>query len=115
MTDAAHLLSDCVGFLVGLFAVWISGQPPTNRFTYGYHRAGKIYTDIFLIKETFDVYILVNRCSVNVVFIPISFALRRLVAAPLDVFVCRMYLIKNSAFIACVRSYVFVCGYVNPL
>ncbi|XP_014240279.1 zinc transporter 2-like [Cimex lectularius] len=39
MTDAAHLLSDCVGFLVGLFAVWISGQPPTNRFTYGYHRA----------------------------------------------------------------------------
>uniref|UniRef100_A0A224Y4A6 Putative zn2+ transporter n=1 Tax=Panstrongylus lignarius TaxID=156445 RepID=A0A224Y4A6_9HEMI len=41
MTDAAHLLSDCVGFLVGLFAVWISGQPPTNRFTYGYHRAGK--------------------------------------------------------------------------
>ncbi|KAF6206618.1 hypothetical protein GE061_017854 [Apolygus lucorum] len=39
MTDAAHLLSDCVGFLVGLFAVWISGQPPNNRFTFGYHRA----------------------------------------------------------------------------
>ncbi|BES95479.1 zinc ion transmembrane transport [Nesidiocoris tenuis] len=39
MTDAAHLLSDCVGFLVGLFAVWISGQPANNRFTYGYHRA----------------------------------------------------------------------------
>ncbi|CAH1403778.1 unnamed protein product [Nezara viridula] len=74
MTDAAHLLSDCVGFLVGLFAVWVSGQPPTHRFTYGYHRAEVlgallsisviwILTGIFiylaverLVKSDFDIH-----------------------------------------------------------
>lgn len=74
MTDAAHLLSDCVGFLVGLIAVWLSGLPPTHRFTFGYHRAEVlgallsisviwILTSIFiylavqrLVKADFDIH-----------------------------------------------------------
>ncbi|XP_075219308.1 proton-coupled zinc antiporter SLC30A2-like [Lycorma delicatula] len=38
MTDAAHLLSDFVGLLVSLFAVWIARQTPTKRLTFGYYR-----------------------------------------------------------------------------
>ncbi|KAG8228844.1 hypothetical protein J437_LFUL008340 [Ladona fulva] len=39
MTDAAHLLSDFVGFLVSLFAIWLSRSPPNKRLSFGYHRA----------------------------------------------------------------------------
>ncbi|KAJ9586284.1 hypothetical protein L9F63_020078 [Diploptera punctata] len=39
MTDAAHLLSDCVGFLISLFAIWLGQCPPTRRLSFGYHRA----------------------------------------------------------------------------
>ncbi|PSN40031.1 hypothetical protein C0J52_17088 [Blattella germanica] len=42
MTDAAHLLSDFVGFLVSLFAVWLGRRPPTRRLSFGYHRAAKL-------------------------------------------------------------------------
>ncbi|KAF4526080.1 hypothetical protein B566_EDAN007573 [Ephemera danica] len=39
MTDAAHLMSDFVGFLVSLFAIWISRWPPNKSLQFGYHRA----------------------------------------------------------------------------
>ncbi|XP_071446212.1 proton-coupled zinc antiporter SLC30A2-like [Hetaerina americana] len=39
MTDAAHLLSDFVGFVVSLFAIWLSHCPPTKQLSFGYHRA----------------------------------------------------------------------------
>uniref|UniRef100_A0A1B6CSI2 Cation efflux protein transmembrane domain-containing protein n=1 Tax=Clastoptera arizonana TaxID=38151 RepID=A0A1B6CSI2_9HEMI len=39
MTDAAHLLSDFVGFLVSLFAIWVAAQPATKKFSFGYYRA----------------------------------------------------------------------------
>jgi zinc transporter 2 len=42
MTDAAHLSSDFVGFLVSLFAIWIGRQAPTRRFSFGYFRAGNV-------------------------------------------------------------------------
>lgn len=39
MADAAHLLSDCVSFIVALLAIWMSHKQPDNRMTFGYRRA----------------------------------------------------------------------------
>jgi Co/Zn/Cd efflux system component len=40
-TDAAHLLTDFAGFMISLFALYISERPATKRLSYGYHRAGQ--------------------------------------------------------------------------
>jgi len=37
-TDAAHLASDLIAFLVSLFALWASGKPATKRMSFGFHR-----------------------------------------------------------------------------
>jgi len=39
MTDAAHLLSDLAGFLISIFALWVSSKEPTSRLSFGFHRA----------------------------------------------------------------------------
>lgn len=39
MTDAAHLLSDCISFIVALIAIWLSKKPADNKMTFGYKRA----------------------------------------------------------------------------
>ena len=39
MTDAAHLLSDLVGFLISILALRISKNPPNLKYTFGYYRA----------------------------------------------------------------------------
>ncbi|RZB89864.1 zinc transporter 2-like, partial [Asbolus verrucosus] len=39
MTDAAHLFSDFVGFLISLLSIWIARKSPTKSMTFGYHRA----------------------------------------------------------------------------
>ncbi|CAG9833179.1 unnamed protein product [Diabrotica balteata] len=39
MTDAAHLFSDLIGFLISLLAIWVGKKPPTKRMTFGYYRA----------------------------------------------------------------------------
>ncbi|XP_049806076.1 zinc transporter 2-like isoform X1 [Schistocerca nitens] len=39
MTDAVHLMSDVVAFLVSLFAIWLSRHSPTRKFTFGFFRA----------------------------------------------------------------------------
>jgi zinc transporter 2 len=39
MTDAAHLLSDLAGFVISIFAIYISKFPADKFFTYGYYRA----------------------------------------------------------------------------
>lgn len=41
MTDALHMLTDLVGILISLLALWLSAKPPTKRFTFGLHRLGK--------------------------------------------------------------------------
>lgn len=41
MTDAVHMLTDVVGILFSLLALWLSNKPPTKRFTFGLHRLGK--------------------------------------------------------------------------
>ena len=39
MSDAAHLASDFCGFVISLFAIWMSAQPASSVMTFGYHRA----------------------------------------------------------------------------
>ncbi|KAG0317813.1 hypothetical protein BG000_004425 [Podila horticola] len=39
MSDAFHLLSDVVSFMISLIAIWLSEQPATKRHSFGYHRA----------------------------------------------------------------------------
>jgi len=41
MTDAVHMLTDVVGILFSLLALWLSTKPPTRRFTFGLHRLGE--------------------------------------------------------------------------
>eukprot|EP00667_Euglena_gracilis_P006089 EG_transcript_6135 len=51
LTDAAHLVSDLVGFGIGIAAIFIARQPSTLRMSWGFHRAevmGAIFS-IFLI------------------------------------------------------------------
>lgn len=38
MTDAAHLASDCISFVIGLVAIWLGGRPPDDRMSFGYKR-----------------------------------------------------------------------------
>nr|XP_006628755.1 PREDICTED: zinc transporter 4 [Lepisosteus oculatus]XP_015198464.1 PREDICTED: zinc transporter 4 [Lepisosteus oculatus]XP_015198465.1 PREDICTED: zinc transporter 4 [Lepisosteus oculatus] len=38
MTDALHMITDLIGIVVSLLALWLSAKPPTKRFTFGLHR-----------------------------------------------------------------------------
>ena len=49
MTDAAHLLSDFVGLLVSLLAIWLGQRPPTKTLSFGFHRAGLFHSNVCLI------------------------------------------------------------------
>lgn len=40
MTDAAHLASDCISFVIGLIAIWLSCKPPDAKMSFGYKRFG---------------------------------------------------------------------------
>jgi cation diffusion facilitator family transporter len=42
LSDAAHLLSDVLGFVISMISVYISGLPASTRHSYGFHRAGVI-------------------------------------------------------------------------
>jgi cobalt-zinc-cadmium efflux system protein len=39
MSDAAHMLTDSMALMLGLFAFWIAARPSTPQMTFGYHRA----------------------------------------------------------------------------
>jgi cobalt-zinc-cadmium efflux system protein len=39
LSDAVHMFTDAIALGLGLFGVWIAGQPATQHKTYGYHRA----------------------------------------------------------------------------
>lgn len=51
MADAAHLLSDLIGFLISIYALYIADKAPNANFTLGYHRAEIVsaVASIFLI------------------------------------------------------------------
>lgn len=39
MTDAAHLLSDVLGYVISIFSLWLSLRTADKDLTYGYARA----------------------------------------------------------------------------
>mmetsp|Transcript_28230 Transcript_28230/g.25030 ORF Transcript_28230/g.25030 Transcript_28230/m.25030 type:complete len:268 (-) Transcript_28230:211-1014(-) len=42
LSDAAHLLSDLLGFVISVISIYISGLPASESHSFGYHRAGII-------------------------------------------------------------------------
>lgn len=42
MSDAAHLLSDCISFIVALLAIVWAKKSPNNHMTFGYKRIGML-------------------------------------------------------------------------
>ncbi|KAM7343965.1 zinc transporter 41F isoform 2-T6 [Cochliomyia hominivorax] len=38
MSDAAHLASDCISFIIGLVAIWWGNKPPDAKMSFGYKR-----------------------------------------------------------------------------
>lgn len=42
LSDAAHMLSDVLGFAISIISVWISSFPANERNSFGFHRAGVI-------------------------------------------------------------------------
>lgn len=51
LTDAAHLVSDIVGFVISIAAILIARQPATDQMSWGFHRAeimGAMFS-IFLV------------------------------------------------------------------
>ena len=38
-TDAAHLFTDIASFMISLFSIWLASRPPTERMSFGWHRA----------------------------------------------------------------------------
>lgn len=58
MTDAAHLFSDFIGFIVSLISIWISRWPANNTMTFGYYRSEVMgaflrYVIVFMINLFF--------------------------------------------------------------
>ncbi|XP_063062346.1 probable proton-coupled zinc antiporter SLC30A4 [Engraulis encrasicolus] len=49
MTDALHMLTDLVGIIVSLLALWLSQKPPNKRFTFGYHRSEVVAAGISVL------------------------------------------------------------------
>lgn len=38
ISDALHLFSDVIAFILSAFAVWLSTQPPPSWLAFGYHK-----------------------------------------------------------------------------
>jgi hypothetical protein len=53
ITDAAHMLTDLASFLISLFALYLAARPPSQRMSFGWHRAGK-YGCMLLIGRIFS-------------------------------------------------------------
>lgn len=52
MSDAAHLLSDCISFIVALLAIIWAKKSPNNHMTFGYKRVGKCLHSVNITSST---------------------------------------------------------------
>jgi len=64
-TDAAHLATDLIAFLVSLFALWASSKPATKKLSFGFHRIevlGALFSIVLIWGLTaFLVYMAIQR------------------------------------------------------
>ncbi|XP_037926681.1 zinc transporter 2 isoform X4 [Hermetia illucens] len=69
MTDAAHLMSDCISFIIGILAIWISSRPADGKMSFGYKRIevlGAILSILVIwILTMLLVYLAINRIIKN--------------------------------------------------
>lgn len=87
MTDAAHLLSDLVGLLVSLLAVWLGQRYPTRTLSFGFHRAevlGALFS-IFIIWVMTGVFVYI--------------AIMRLVKGNISIIVDRMMAVAAGGIV----------------
>ncbi|TRZ01972.1 hypothetical protein DNTS_024150 [Danionella cerebrum] len=63
MTDALHMLTDLIGIVVSLLALWLSAKPPTNRFTFGLHRLEVLSAGISVLLIYILTGVLVNEAA----------------------------------------------------
>uniref|UniRef100_A0A914QIR7 Cation efflux protein transmembrane domain-containing protein n=1 Tax=Panagrolaimus davidi TaxID=227884 RepID=A0A914QIR7_9BILA len=51
ITDAAHLLTDFASMMISLFSLYIASRPPSQRMSFGWHRAEVVgaFLSVFLI------------------------------------------------------------------
>jgi zinc transporter 2 len=42
ISDAAHMLTDLLGFIISIFSLWLASKPANSQHSFGYHRAGVI-------------------------------------------------------------------------
>merc|ERR1711879_1010701 len=38
ISDACHMMFDCLSLLIGFLAAWLSSKPPSGKWTFGYGR-----------------------------------------------------------------------------
>ena len=58
IADSFHMLFDCLGLLLGLFASYISKMPPDSQYTYGYGRVETLagfFNGLLLLFTAFNV------------------------------------------------------------
>ncbi|XP_048024704.1 zinc transporter 4 [Megalobrama amblycephala] len=63
MTDALHMLTDLIGIVVSLLALWLSAKPPTYRFTFGLHRLEVLSAGISVLLIYILTGVLVNEAA----------------------------------------------------
>ncbi|XP_051580091.1 zinc transporter 4-like [Myxocyprinus asiaticus] len=63
MTDALHMLTDLIGIIVSLLALWLSAKPPTYRFTFGLHRLEVLSAGISVLLIYILTGVLVNEAA----------------------------------------------------
>ncbi|XP_023596437.1 probable proton-coupled zinc antiporter SLC30A4 [Trichechus manatus latirostris] len=53
MTDALHMLTDLSAIILTLLALWLSSKSPTKRFTFGFHRLGRVLRCLIIFSLIF--------------------------------------------------------------
>src|SRR5947207_106493 len=55
LSEAGHNLSDFFALLLSLFAVYLQSRPPSSTATYGYPRAGILWSGFGIVRETLNI------------------------------------------------------------
>uniref|UniRef100_A0AC35G7P5 Uncharacterized protein n=2 Tax=Panagrolaimus sp. PS1159 TaxID=55785 RepID=A0AC35G7P5_9BILA len=56
ITDAAHLLTDFASMMISLFSLYIASRPPSQRMSFGWHRAVLVFLAIQrMIAQTYEI------------------------------------------------------------
>ena len=97
MSDAAHLFSDLLGFVISIIALWIGKKKANDKYTFGYNRAEVIGALISVITIWFLTILLIQE-AVNRLIYPTE------INAPVMFFTAVIGLLFNLAMIKVLHS-----------